>query len=450
MDSDDEPNPPPPVKPAATSTANPDALETQAFEVNTQLMQDALSGLDQPVPSPPAKTFAELKTLVLSPQDTKSPVAVPAVPAETETPSPRGVVVAEITPVKTYPSRDEQLQVKNAKEEEKKANKESRAAAKAAAKQGARGRGSRGGRGRGRGRGNARKSTPDEDEAEDADEQSQGEAGDQDAEAAEASEPAEPKNKGGRPKKHQPECSETEPKKKGGRHKKDLEECPETETGRKKGGRPKKDQQECPETETAGSKAGRRKKDQHECPETETAKRKGKRAKTGHAEADDTDAPANRVRGKRSVNEASQPKPKRAPVQTLSGFVWPNTFARRYRPQSENYTQKLWEGCVLAFKNVILPHLPIGSQSAAQAGFGWSTTLGFVSLCSLAQIENILLNSGFKGSCVLSCKLTRFMQFWSDPYKRHGTHKLLNVLWDTRLLIPIDRCPHPDALLSFR
>ncbi|CAE6972765.1 unnamed protein product [Symbiodinium sp. CCMP2592] len=339
VDSDDEPNPSPPVKPAAlpaTSAANPDAVETQAFEVNTQLLQDALSVLDQPVPSPPAKTFAEERTLVLSPQDTKSPVAVPAPPAETETPSPRGVVVADITPVKSYPSRDDQLRVKSTNEEVKKAEKEAKAAAKAAAKQGARG---RGGRGRGRGGRGMRKSTPDEGANDD---QSEAEAGDEDGEA---SEPAEPKKKGGRPKKHQPESSETEPKKKGGPPKKDQPESSETEP-KKKGGRCKKDQPECSETKPK-KKGGRPKKDLQECPETETAEHKSKRAKTAHAAAADADAPGCRVRGKRSADQALQPKPKRAPAQTLSGFVWPNTFARRYRPQSESYTQKLWRDVFL-------------------------------------------------------------------------------------------------------
>ncbi|CAE7318475.1 unnamed protein product [Symbiodinium sp. CCMP2592] len=327
VDSDDEANPSPPVKSAAllpTSAANPDALETQPFEMDTQTVQDVLTRLDQPVPSPPAKTFAELQTLVLSPQNTTSPVASPLVPpAETETPSPRGVPVAEITPVKTYASRDDQLQVKGANEDEKKARAAEKEAQKAEKATRGRGRG-----GRGRGRGNARKTSHAADEL----------------------------HHGGRPRKDQ------------------QDECPEIETGngKNKGGRPRKDQQdECPESETGNgmNKGGRRKKDQQdECPETTG---KAKKAKKGNAAAEAADAPALRVRGKRCAEVASQPKSKRVPVpvQTQSGYTWPLTFARRYRPRGDNYTQKLWEGCILAFKNVIVSHLEPGSQSAAQSDF---------------------------------------------------------------------------------
>ncbi|CAE7576207.1 unnamed protein product [Symbiodinium sp. CCMP2592] len=377
VDSDDEANPSPPVKSAAllpTSAANPDALETQPFEMDTQTVQDVLTRLDQPVPSPPAKTFAELQTLVLSPQNTTSPVASPLVPpAETETPSPRGVPVAEITPVKTYASRDDQLQVKGANEDEKKARAAEKEAQKAEKATRGRGRG-----GRGRGRGNARKTSHAADELHHGqDDETKAEVADAEASGSAEMEKGK-KKKGGRPRKdQQDECPQTETgkKNKGGRPRKDQQdECPEIETGngKNKGGRPRKDQQdECPESETGNgmNKGGRRKKDQQdECPETTG---KAKKAKKGNAAAEAADAPALRVRGKRCAEVASQPKSKRVPVpvQTQSGYTWPLTFARRYRPRGDNYTQKLWEGCILAFKNVIVSHLEPGSQSAAQSDF---------------------------------------------------------------------------------
>ena len=164
-----------------------DQMETQGFEVSTQVVMNAL-------PSQ-ARTFAEEKTLELG--DAKSPEAHASAPAHQETPSPRGIKPVEITPVKSYPTRDSQLMVKATKESDKKEAKEAKA-------------GNAAGRGRGRG--------------------------------------------------------------------------------------------------------GR-----------------------------------TRVRCKRGSEGTEKPKKAVKKVTKTGDVQWPNTFARRYRPNSDNWTQKLWEGCALAF-----------------------------------------------------------------------------------------------------
>ena len=147
-----------------------DCLETQVYELDTQVFQSALEPLDRDMPSP-GVTFAAQKTLIMAPQDHETPQDV-ARDVETSeqkiTPSPKPKLLIEISPMKTSPTRDEQLGLKGAKEASKKAAaevakaaKEEKAKAKAAG---------RGGRGRGRGRGGGAKVTPKHHD-EDADEE---------------------------------------------------------------------------------------------------------------------------------------------------------------------------------------------------------------------------------------------------------------------------------------
>ncbi|CAE7466690.1 unnamed protein product [Symbiodinium necroappetens] len=329
VDSDEEANPGS-VMPAVAACAskggatNPDAMETQAFEVNTQVVAQALLGLDQTVPSP-GRRFAEDKTMVLSPAsvDVKSPADSLPVDKELHTPTPHGIVPADITPMKEYPTRDQQLACKTGNEAKKKADQAASKASKEA-KEASRGRGrGRGGRGRGGGRG--QKSTPEADDG--------------------AGEPVNDKTT------EVPEkIEETQPKKKPGRRKKAQCELSEPDQVAGKAG-------SCEPSETK-SKGGRSK--------TEVAVPKSKRTKRGNV-PQEAAVPASRVRGKRSADEKVEPKAKRA--QTISGMEWPNTFARRYRPAKSNITQKFWEGCVCAFRNVLMPHLVPGTATSTQSTF---------------------------------------------------------------------------------
>ena len=362
-DSDEEANPDsttPSVAacPSKGGVVSPDALETQAFDVNTQVLSDVLIGLDKVVPSP-ARRFADDKTMVLSPPsvDVKSPDALPASRVEPETtPSPRGIVPVDVTPIKDYPTRDQQLAVKGTNEAEKKAKQAAAKAAKEAA-EASRGRG----RGRG-GRGRGQKPTPVVDEGADGAED-QPEVSDKPVEEVK-------KKKGGRPKKVQrepeseavnkkPRC-EAEPEsvdEGADGDEPEISDKPIEEVKKKKDGRPKKVQRE-PESEATVNK-----KPRCEPADTKPTKRGGKK---GDATQEVPAVPAARVRGKRSIDKEPELKPNKK-VQTLSGMEWPNTFARRYRPAKPNFTQKFWEGCVCAYRNVLAPHLLPGTATAIQA-----------------------------------------------------------------------------------
>lgn len=340
--------------PSKGGASNPDAVETQTYELSTQLLANAMLGLDQIVPSP-GRTFAEDKTMVLSPRsvDVKSPGALPTTSVDSEqtpsprvvrkspdalptatvdpeqTPSPRGTVPVEITPMKEYPTRDDQLQCKTRKEAKKKADQAANKLAKEA-KEASRGRGrGRGGRGRGRGQ----KPTPEVDDGADGDETEAPEKTDE-TEMPDKIEDIQSKKKPGRPKKAQREPSESE----------------EVAAKAKKA-------RNCEPSETK-SKAGRSKKEA----DAEVAVSKSKKRKQGDA-PQEVAVPAARVRGKTSAAKQSEPSPKK----TLSGNEWPWTFARRYRPPQANFTQRFWEGCVCAYRNVLLPHLLPGTATATQA-----------------------------------------------------------------------------------
>ena len=372
LDSDDEEAIPASTMPSVTAcpskrgASNPDALETQPFELNTQVLCEALHGLDKTVPSP-GRRFAEDKTMVLSPNpvDVRSPDALPTPRVDVETtPSPRGTQPADITPIKEYPTRDQQLAVKGTNEMDKQAKKAASKAAKEA-KEASRGRG----RGRG-GRGRGRKSTPEAGAAADeaaAVPDDANETGDEVDDVPDKPVEETKKNKGGRPKKHQgdeaddvpdkPVVEVTKKKNKRGQHKKDqgdeaddVADKPAEETKKNKGGRPRKAQCE-PVSEPAEKKKKK--------------KKAGRTARKGAAPQEVTAVPAARVRGKRCIDQVPEPRPKK--VQTLSGTEWPNTFARRYRPAKPNHTQKFWEGCVCAFRNVLVAHLEPGTATATQA-----------------------------------------------------------------------------------
>ena len=278
-----------------------DQMETQGFEVSTQVVLNVLSGLDQPVPSP-ARTFAEEKTLELG--DVKSPEADASRATHEETPSPRGTKPVEITPVKSYPTRDSQLTVKATKESD--------------AKDAGRGRG-RGGRGKGGGRG--KKVEAEEAEHEDP-------VATTEAVEAEVG-PKRGRGRGGRGKKLHPQ----------GKHQGEHQgEHQDEHQGEHQG--------EPDEVEDVAPPKKRRCKNVVDAPP----------------------APSTRVRGKRGSEGTQKPK-KAVKKVTKSGDVqWPKTFARRYRPNSDNWTQRLWEGCVLAFRTTLLPHIIPGQATALQAG----------------------------------------------------------------------------------
>ena len=293
-----------------------DCLETQVYELDTQVFQSALEPLDRDMPSP-GVTFAAQKTLIMAPQDheTSQDVARDVEPSEEKiTPSPKPKLLIEISPMKTSPTRDEQLGLKGAKEASKKAAAE---AAKAAKEEKAKAKAA-GGRGRGRGRGRGAKVTPKHHDDE-------GECEETEEEPATETEPV------------------PEPKKsKGGLSK--------VEGSKNKGGRPK------------NAKAADAEADQ--------PKRKSKQPKQPEPKA-----PPTRVRSKRKLEETPDPKPKPKPKSAAinpakhdaTTHQWPKTFARRYRPVNDSWMQRLWDGCVLAFADVIMPKMQPGQKTVLEA-----------------------------------------------------------------------------------
>ena len=343
----------------ARSTAAMDQVETQPFDLSTQVMFNALSELDKPVPSP-AKRFADEKTKELG--DFGSPSEVAPVSAEQETPSPRGIQPVEITPMKSFPTRDDQLGVKASNEAEKKDKKDEKNKAKAA------------GRGRGRGRGRGKKSLPTEAEPDaeepDAEEGSELEIG----EACEK--PA--GRVRGRPKAA--EAAEGEP----------------TKRGRGRGGGRGRGKKSHPEAEDGADAEPSKPKatDGGDAP----SRKRAKKAESAVA------APATRVRGKRGLE--SDPNRKVVPKKSVQKNgakdpAWPNTFARRYRPNSDNWTRKLREGCVLAFRSVLYLHIVPGQATTTQVGYS-SNELpypAFAGFLLLLQSSSLQARIKLQGSC---------------------------------------------------
>ena len=389
--------------PTSTSAAL-DAVETQAYAVDTQMAQEVLAGLDQEVPSPGQPLAAgRLQSTAVLPGSVDPPCDTSPDPKETATsveppieealvtPSPKNLAPLEISPAKTCVTRDSQLRVKSAK---------------VAADAEGRGRGA----GRGRGRGGRRPK--------------------KDVEPEPVPETSEPK-KGGRPKKHlEPEpVLETSKPKKGGRRKKN----PVAESSKPKGGRPKKD----PVAETSEPKKGgrpieeaeesmgkkipgnsldvvtkgkklRRKKvakrrrairddaaveaPDNDVPAVEKDIKKAKigaptedpavdedipkakKAKCGDPTKAELVVPTTRCTGKRKVVETAA-APKRRPSgaglhirrSTPTEQQWPKVFARRYRPSKDSWMQRLWDGSVRAFMSIIAPEMGPGQKTRLEA-----------------------------------------------------------------------------------
>ena len=306
--------------PAKPALVGQDMLETQAYEVDTQTFENVLEKLDCPVPSP-GLTFAEQKTQIWG--TTQAPTADAKAPNKV-TPSPKSKPLIDITPMKTAPTRDDQLRLKLGKQEEKTKEEEEKA--------GGRGRGRGKGRGRGRGKGRGR-GRGGKAEADDEIEQEEEDEGEEDVTAtAPPSEPKpEPKkNQGGKSNKKKPEDDA-----------KPSEEAPI----KNKAGRPKK----VKPTEE---------------PEDEAKPKPTKKATPK--------APMKRISSKRKVedDDAGKPKPKpkpRAKKHDEATHSWPRTFARRYRPSNDSWMQRLWDGCYLAFQDVIAPNILPGQKTFLEA-----------------------------------------------------------------------------------
>ncbi|CAE7320325.1 unnamed protein product [Symbiodinium sp. CCMP2592] len=365
----------------ATTSAAPDFTETQAYAVDTQMLQDVLGGLDQEVPSPgqPLAAGRLPSTAVLpgsvdpacetSPDPKETAASVDPPSEALETPSPKNLAPPEISPVKTCITRDSQLRAKSTKVAEN-------------AEKPGRGRGA--GRGRGRGGGRPKK----------------------DAEPEPVAETSKPK-KGGRPKKN-PVAESSKPKV--GRPKKNPVAEPVDESAKPKGGRPKKPVTETVEEAggglekvpdipldvvTKGKKLRRKKvskrrraihddaavveKDIKEAKIGGTTDGpvldipKAKKAKSVDPSKAELVAPTTRCTGKRKVAETT-PAAKCRPGSGLQirrstpkEEQWPNVFARRYRPSKDSWMQRLWDGSVRAFYSIIAPEMAPGQKTRLEA-----------------------------------------------------------------------------------
>ena len=103
--SDDEGGTPPPP---STSPVGPDNLETQLYRLDTQAFQNALG---DSVASSSEPLSSEVAKPVLRRVRCKSSENLAAL-ANIQTPSPKPAVVPQFSPMKTLPTREDQLNVK--------------------------------------------------------------------------------------------------------------------------------------------------------------------------------------------------------------------------------------------------------------------------------------------------------------------------------------------------
>ena len=107
QDSDDEL--PKCKKQTQAASTSPDELETQLYRMNTDVVQNCLAECcDKGMPAEPVETSKPVFRRIRA----KSHSSLQALPSSSATPSPKPQVDLDISPVKTYPTREDQLNMK--------------------------------------------------------------------------------------------------------------------------------------------------------------------------------------------------------------------------------------------------------------------------------------------------------------------------------------------------
>ena len=297
----------PPAVPTAPKVPCYDDVETQPYQLDTQMVVMALTGLDG-VAS--ASVTHEQRSPLGSSSDKGSRGTTIV------TPSPRSLHLPEISPVKTAVMRNDQLNLKGQKQKEL-ADKKEKAAAKKEAELPRGGRG-RGGRGRGRGSGKSQPEMSEKDE---------GEEKPEDVEMA--------------PSGEKPSQNITET------------ENANAEVKKNKGGRPRKLKDDDTK-QTTDKDESTKKRSKTEGAEPEATKKKPKATE-----------PATTCVGKRKDGGKDGALHIKRAKDTPAEF--PNTFARRYRPCKDSWAQRLWDGAFLAFQSTITPSMQAGQKTKLEA-----------------------------------------------------------------------------------